>query len=1268
MTSVFLTYARGDDGEPFDPATSFVARLYRDLADRGFSVWFDRESMPSRNLTFHQEIRDAVQACDRLVLVVGPKAANSDYVRQEWQFAYFEADKVVTPILRKGDFPLVPDELNLLHCEDFRDDAQYAFHLDQLTRILGERPPQLGKLIGVPGLPAHYLSRADRLVPLRDAVRSGLDSAAPFGGAAVRHQFHGIAGTAKRVGMHGMGGIGKSVLANLLAHDRKIREAFSDGIVWVGLGSVPDVVELLRRVHRDLGGDGAFATDHEGKVKVKELLADKAVLLVLDDAWRKTDVEAFDVLGPRCRALITTRDAGLLTSLGGSHHLVELLTDEEALRLLAVAVGCELDQLPAEAPQVLRQCGRLPLAVALAGGMVAAGTPWPSLLNAFERHKLEFFEDEHRSDQHQNLWKMIEISVQALPASTQGRLVELGAFPEDEAVPEAAVATLWQHTGGLDGLDTQQLLIKLKQRSLVQLTASEAGGSSIGFIALHDLIHDYCVRRAPQQFGNETALHTRLLDAYRSTCSDGWRTGPNDGYFFDHLRTHLIAAGQVSELADLLHQLRWLETKNELGLTFDLPQDLRAAINVLPETNSRRRILRLLDEALRRDIHFIHRHRGDYPQALFQCLWYHGWWYDCPQASEHYESSEGPWNQAYEKLYLLLQRWKEEKAEATPHFNWLRSLRPPAVHLDSPLLSIFRGHEESVMSVAYSPDGRWIASGSDDRSIRVWDADTGAEQRVIRGHERSVKGVAYSPDGRRVVSGSDDKTVRVWDAATGAELLVLRGHGSWVWSVAFSPDGQRIASGSWDHTVRVWDAATGAEMCVLRGHEGRVTSVSYSPDGRRIASGAWDNTVRLWDAETGAELCILHGHQHHVNSVAFSRDGRRIASGSSDRAIRVWDAETGAELRVLGRQKGAVCSVAFSPDGRRIASGAWDNTVRLWDADGGAELHVLRGHELQVGSVTYSTDGQRVASGSWDRTVRMWDVDSGAELCVLRGHEDAVASVTYSPEGRRVASGAWDKTVRLWDAHSGAALCVLRGHENWVEGVAYSPDGRRIASGSWDHTVRIWDADTGAEQRVLRGHEGEVISVAYSPDGRRIASGAFDRTVRVWDAETGAELRVGRHEDAVQSVTFSPDGRQIASGGDDKVVRVWDADTGVELRVLRGHDGKVSSVAYSSDGRRIATGVRDDTVCVWDSESGMCLEIVQGEGDVRAIADGATYFPFRAVARVSQTVIDDAATGQPIAWFPVAFTSLTTHPDGRRWAGARHSQIYLLHLETEGAS
>ena len=374
------------------------------------------------------------------------------------------------------------------------------------------------------------------------------------------------------------GGVGKSVLANLLAHDRKIREAFPDGIVWVGLGSQPILAKQMRDVHRGLGGDGAFETDYEGKTKLKELLAEKAVLLVLDDAWRRSDVDAFDVLGPRCRALITTRDASLLTSLGGTHHVVELLTDAEALRLLAVSVGKEVNELPAEAIALLKECGRLPLAVALAGGMIAAGMPWADLLDALRSHRLEFLSDEHRPDQHQNLWKMIEVSFKALNDDEQHRLIELAVFPEDETVPDAAVATLWESTGQLTGRLTRSLLGKLKQRSLLQLTApKDPSATSVGHVSLHGLIFDYCVLRAQVMLGGVSALHERLLTAYRAKCREGWASGPNDGYFFNHLREHLIATRRGGELVDLLEEPHWLEAKLVAGLGYDLLKDFAHA-------------------------------------------------------------------------------------------------------------------------------------------------------------------------------------------------------------------------------------------------------------------------------------------------------------------------------------------------------------------------------------------------------------------------------------------------------------------------------------------------------------------------------------------------------------------------------------------------------------------------------------------------------------------------------------------------------------------
>ena len=431
---------------------------------------------------------------------------------------------------------------------------------------------------------------------------------------------------------------------------------------------------------------------------------------------------------------------------------------------------------------------------------------------------------------------------------------------------------------------------------------------------------------------------------------------------------------------------------------------------------------------------------------------------------------------------------------------------------------ILAGHEGAALSLAFSPDGTRIASGSPGNTVRLWDAASGELLTTLTGHEQWVVSAAFSPDGTRIASGSLDETVRLWDAASGELLATLAGHEDMVWSVAFSPDGTRIASGSVDETVRLWDAASFELLATLAGHEEAVWSVAFSPDGKRIASGSWDSDVRVWDVGSGELLATLVGHASGVSSVAFSPDGRRIASGSADETVRLWDAASGELLATLAGHEDAVRSVAFSPDGTRITSGSEDRTVRLWDAalaervetdvtiePGGTMaflntaqvlLATLTGHEDTVLTVAFSRDGTRIASASEDETVRLWGVAPGQlRGATLARHEQPVVDVAFSPDGKRIASASMDKTPRLWDAVSGELLATLAGHEQLAGSVAFSPDGTRIVSGSFDGTVRLWDADGGRvvkDPEVARSNGAVpfgiylVGSVAFSPDGARI--------------------------------------------------------------------------------------------------------------------------------------------------------------------------------------
>ncbi|MFF5227730.1 pentapeptide repeat-containing protein [Dactylosporangium sp. NPDC000521] len=565
------------------------------------------------------------------------------------------------------------------------------------------------------------------------------------------------------------------------------------------------------------------------------------------------------------------------------------------------------------------------------------------------------------------------------------------------------------------------------------------------------------------------------------------------------------------------------------------------------------------------------------------------------------------------------------------------------------------GHTGSVNAVAWSPDGTRLATGSGDRSVRVWDAVTGIQQVQLAGHTDWVRSVVWSPDGTRVATGSDDRSVRVWDAMSGAEELRLSGHDSWVNAVAWSPDGTRLATGSGDRSVRVWDAVSGAEERRFSDHGSWVNAVAWSPDGLRLASAGDDRSVQVWDAVTGAEELRLVGHADWVRSVAWSPDGTRLATGSDDSSVRVWDAVTGAEeLRFSGHDS-PVNAVVWSPDGTRVATGSDDRGVRVWDAVSGAEELRFSGHDSWVSAVAWSPDGTRLATGGGDRSVRVWDAVSGAEELRFSGHITSVLAVAWSPDGTRLASAGDDRGVRVWDAVTGAEELRLVGHADWVRSVAWSPDNTRLATGSDDQSVRVWDAVTGAEELRLVGHADWVRSVVWSPDGTRVATGSDDCSVRVWDAVTGAEeLRFSGHDSPVNAVAWSPDGTRLASAGDDRGVRVWDAVTGAEELRFSGHDSWVSAVAWSPDGTRLATGGRDSHVRVWDAVTGAEEPRLSGHtGWVRSVVWSPDGTHVATGSDDSSVRVWDAATGaesRQLSGHTSSAHSVAWSPDGTHLA------------------
>jgi WD40 repeat protein len=562
------------------------------------------------------------------------------------------------------------------------------------------------------------------------------------------------------------------------------------------------------------------------------------------------------------------------------------------------------------------------------------------------------------------------------------------------------------------------------------------------------------------------------------------------------------------------------------------------------------------------------------------------------------------------------------------------------------------GHSSGVNSIAVSRDGMYIATGSDDRTVALWEAGSGRQLRQISGHADAVRAVAFSPDGKYIATGSDDRTSRLWDAATGNQMRRFEGHTGAVLAVAFSPDGLRLLTAGVDHTARLWDVATGNQVRSFAGHTDSIVAASFSTDGKQILTGSKDKSARLWDVATGQEIRRFT-RQEPLTSAALSGNGRHVLLGSNSYPAILFDASSGAELRRFGVPVGPCALVAFSPDGQRVLTGGpfaiaalWDTSTgqqlksftihteirsiaflpdgrqvitgdaqtitRIWDVASASELQHFVGGASAVTTAVFSPRGNLMVTALADHTARIWDRDAGKETGTIEGNTNTVSSVVFSTDSTRFLTGSYDGSTRLWDTASGkqvvrmevpsAAAGPFGGSMfSYVFSVAISRDGKRAVSGGLDNTMHLWDLESGKELHRFEGHSDGVWTVDLSPDGRLAASGSFDKTARVWDVQSGSTLQKfeGSFAGAL-AVRFMPDGHQLIASGADNTVRVWDLTNGHELHRLKGHSDPVQAIAVSTDGRYVLTGSQDSTARLWDLEHDR--ELCKFEGHTNTVA------------------------------------------------------------------
>ena len=506
----------------------------------------------------------------------------------------------------------------------------------------------------------------------------------------------------------------------------------------------------------------------------------------------------------------------------------------------------------------------------------------------------------------------------------------------------------------------------------------------------------------------------------------------------------------------------------------------------------------------------------------------------------------------------------------------------------------FKGHTDFIYGVAISPDGTYLATGSVDQTIRLWDIATGKTVGILKGHTNAIEAVVFSPDGKTLLSSSDDGTARLWDVTTGQTIRVFS-TSTVMGYAAFSPDGNFFVAAYADATGRIWDVTTGKTVHILTGHTKGLARVAYSPDGNYVLTGSGDDTARLWDTATGQQVQVFPGHTHGVSAVAFSPDGKYIATGD-DPMVRLWDIATGQVVRDFSGHQAWVSGIRFSPDGQFLLTGSGDRTARLWDVATGQLIRILGGNTAVVQDVTFSPDGRLAVTAGDDKIAKVWSLQTFPGGMQFAGHNGRIWQASFSPDGKKIVTANEDFTARVWDVVTGQTLSGLSGHTAPVRGAIFSPDGKMVLTTSEDTTARLWDVTSGKELRRFAGHMDTVYRAAFSPDGTYLITTGWDGTARVWDTQSGKTLLIyrGQSPSPVNRIAFSPNGKTVVTSSDDGTARLWDPLTCQDLMVFKGHTDIATGVAFSPEGKYLVTSSRDSSVRLWGVATGKELRRFTG--------------------------------------------------------------------------
>ncbi|MDX2075712.1 MAG: TIR domain-containing protein [bacterium] len=1166
--SIFISYARKDGRD-------LALRLQNSLIPLGYEVWLDTAEIDGGG-SWGAEIERAIDGCHTLLALMSPASYTSEICRAEQLRAIRKEKRIIPLLVHPTDRPIWLETLNyrdFTHPEGY-ESAFSQLHTDLQTTdyiaIIRPSTPNTAE-----PLAKHFIPRPDEFERLKNAILSDVTDR-----------------TVALTALQGMGGIGKSVLANALCHDETMQDAFPDGIFWVELGrDVSNIADKMKTIGTTLGDSAVnYSTPDMGIASLRKLLPTKSVLIVLDDVW-DVSMEAakkFLATSPRSRWLITTRDEKVGEEMGATPVELGVMTPSQAIELMKSWSERADDHFPI----IAKKLGYHPLALKIVGARLKNMTTadWNTSFDSISRIKGSY-SAKNRDD---NLTVCFEVSVKSLPPELPPLYHALGIFPEDEWIPESIVITLWRGLNpDLSPADCADIAIDLAKLALIDRQRQDEKSAEI---RTHDLLHSYNREKIKDHYANtQMGFITALGNPYALPHDYAWR-------FYGY---HLKEAGNVARLRELIADFAWLQAKLVATDTGALVADCELVL--LDEKQDP--FPKLLRSALANSSHVTDADSSALAHQLAGRLMIHRKTnMDIQTFTDTILKTPKnlfPFNPDTEYVThnpaggMLIRTMKHDDnvngailLKDGRILSWSNDHTLRLWDNDGNPLSILNKHKDYVWGAMELPDGR-LLSWSADESLCLWDKQ-GEHLKTLKKHTRGVIGAILLNNGN-FLSWSDDKIMHLW-SGDGEHIREITGHTGSIYGALQLPDG-RLLSWGYDGTLRLW-TINGSLINTLQGHQGSVNGAFVMPDGR-ILSWSRDAMLRLWDNH-GDRITTLKGHTAIVEGACVLPNGH-ILSWSEDKTLRIWDKD-GNPLKELTGHTQSVTGVYVFPDGRFISWG-YDKSPRLWDADG-EPMQILASITANMTIVTYpatfnihldSVNGvlplsdNQVFSWSEDKTLRIWQLD-GSPVTTLRGHSGRIRGALIL-NNQRILSWSRDNTLRIWDINE-KPIQISSGHATVVYGVVEHPNGGFL-TWSRDNHLRLWHWD-GNPNKLLAGHTAGVYGQLVLANGRILSWGA-DSTLRLWDTVGNALKVLEGHTDGVRGAYQLSDGRFV-SWSSDSTLRLWDSE-GNPLKVMTDHTGSVYGALLMPDGR-ILSWSWDKTLRLWDNDGNLLKTMT---GHTRAV-------------------------------------------------------------------